>query len=266
MNFLKQMLVTGFILGTFVANARPDEQDLASKRLEFMKTSAQVYTFSTGTNDIEELKLQPEPLLRWTNPVSGLKDGTLFFWTTAEGRPYAAAQVFQIESGVWLHEFQSLTTSSFRVIRDGRTIWAPTKPGIEWKPVPNAPAPAKNAAQRLTQMKAIVERFGASDDFEGSSRWELRLLPKPLLRYSSSRGRITDGATFAFVHTTDPEIFVTIEGFQENGQDPKWRYSLAPMTAYALKVTLDDQTIWEKKWLKEPFPIASPYFILDYKP
>lgn len=237
----------------------------ATQRLTFMKESVQVYRFTTGSRDEDVLKLQPEAALRWTNPVSGLKDGTLFFWTSSDGRPYAAAQAFQIESGIWLHEFQSLTTESFRVTRQGSAIWSPTQPGIEWKPVPDAPTPANTPTQRLSQMKAIVDRFGANDDFEGKSRWELRSLAKPLLRYTSEKQRIVDGATFAFVHTTDPEVFVMLEVVRGDGKETAWRYALAPMTAYALNVTLDGKVIWEKSWIKDP-PVTASYKILVYKP
>src|SRR5437763_5615438 len=129
-----QLLLLGFCLGLLAAgvSAQDESNDVpkdnadAAERLTFMKQSAQVYRLTTGLRDEDVLNLQPEPALRWTNPVSGLKDGTLFFWTAADGRPYAAAQAFQIESGIWLHEFQSLTTESFRVTRDGNTIWSPT--------------------------------------------------------------------------------------------------------------------------------------------
>lgn len=264
MRLLKFGLIASSIASLGFAREK-SASDESAQRLKFMKESVQVYQFTTGPNDDEELKLQPDPALRWNNPVTGLKDGTLFFWTSSDGRPYAAAQAFQIESGIWLHEFQSLTTASFQAARAGTTIWAPTKPGIEWNPVPGAATPAKSPAQRLSQMKAIIDRFGANDDFEGASRWELRALSKPLLRYSSERQKIIDGATFAFVVTTDPEVFVTLEAVASDGKDPEWRYSLAPMTAYALKVTLDGQTVWEKPWIKNA-PVSSPYKILVYKP
>ena len=235
-------------------------------RLKFMKDSTQVYQFTTSETPAEILRVQPEPALRWTNPVSGLKDGTLFFWTSPEGRPYAAAQVFLIENGTWLHEFQSLTTAPFQVTRAGKSVWHPDKPGVEWKAVPGSPVPAQSAVQRLSQMKAIFNRFSANDDFEGNRRWELRTLTKPLLRYAVPRQGIVDGATFAFVHTTDPEVFVMLEALTTNGKDPAWHYAIAPMTAYALKVSLDGKQVWEKPWLKEPFAQVSPYQILVYTP
>lgn len=264
-----QFLICALIAISATAKGFAQEKstsDESAQRLKFMKDSVQVYKFTTGKSDEEELKLRTDPALRWTNPVTGLKDGTLFFWTSPEGRPYAAAQAFQIESGIWLHEFQSLTTESFRATRNGTTIWSPTRPGIEWKPVPDADSPAKTAIQRLSQMKSIIDRFGANDDFEGTSRWEMRALKTPLLRYSNERQQIVDGATFAFVVTTDPEVFITLEAVTTDEKKPVWRYSLAPMTAYALKVTLDGKTVWEKPWIKDPVPISSPYKILVYKP
>lgn len=258
-------LIATSVAGLCIAQEK-SASDESAERLKFMKESVQVYKFTTGKNDEEELKLQSDPALRWNNPITGLKDGTLFFWTSSDGRPYAAAQAFQIDSGIWLHEFQSLTTASFTATRNGSIVWGPTKPGIEWRTVPDAPAPAKTPTQRLSQMRTIIERFGANDDFEGSSRWELRVLQKPLLRYSCDRQQIVDGAMFAFVVTTDPEVFVTLEAIANDGKDPTWRYSLAPMTAYALKVTLDEKTIWEKPWTKDPVPNSSPYKILVYKP
>ncbi len=260
--------ICGILLAVAARAAAQDtvSTDELAKRLTYMKDSTQVYEFTTGVNNAETLKLVPDAALRWTNPVTGLKDGTLFFWTSDDGRPYAAAQVFLIDSGIWLHEFQSLTTASFRATRDGKTVWNPSKAGVEWKPVPSAPAPAKGGALRLSQMKAMIERFSASDDFEGASRWELRPLTRPLLRYSSPGHHIIDGAVFAFVVTTDPEVFVTLEAKSSDGKDDAWYYSLAPMTAYALKVSLDDKVVWEKPWTKEPIPITDPYRIVVYKP
>ena len=264
--WLLSQLQPSFFVGQLRAEGQdpsPNPEQVA--RLKFMKDSTQVYQFTTVEKPAETLRVQPEPALRWTNPVSGLKDGTLFFWTSPEGRPYAAAQVFLIENGAWLHEFQSLTTSPFQVTRAGKSVWHPDKPGLEWKAVPGSSVAAQSAVQRLSQMKAIINRFSANDDFEGDSRWELRMLAKPLLRYSVPGQDIVDGATFAFVHTTDPEVFVMLEARTTNGEDPVWHYAIAPMTAYALKVSLDGKLVWEKPWLKEPFPQSAPYQILVYK-
>ena len=143
-----------------------DEKAAAAERLEFMKRSAAVYSIQLGEKE-SELKLIPEPVLRWTNPVSNVPDGGLFLWLGPEARPEVAAQVF-IAAGstdLWLHEFQSLSTESMTVSRDRRVTWHPQKPGIEVKPVEDAPAPAESAVQRLAQMRAIAQNLEAADDF-----------------------------------------------------------------------------------------------------
>ena len=48
-------------------------QRIASKRLEFMKTSVSKYEIAFAEDETAKLSLLPEPLLRFTNPVSGLQ-------------------------------------------------------------------------------------------------------------------------------------------------------------------------------------------------
>ena len=43
--------------------------------------------------------------------------------------------------------------------RDGKVIWNPSEPGVEFREVPDAPQPAETAAQLLRQMRAMAEKF-----------------------------------------------------------------------------------------------------------
>jgi len=183
------------------------------------------------------------------------------------GRPELAAQVF-IAAGskdLWLHEFQSLSEHALTVSRGGAPQWQPQRPGIEMKPVEGAPGPAESAVKRLTQMRKIAESFEATDDFEGKSRWELRLLSKPLQRYEKSSADVLDGALFAFAHGTDPEVFLMLEARGADGQYA-WHYGLAPMTAYAVKVSSAGREIWSAPHRQGPFAASEPFFILKYLP
>jgi hypothetical protein len=248
--------------------AGPTDDPEAAARLEFMKKSAAVYTIALDDKKKTELKLVPDPALRWNNPVSNVPDGVLFLWLGQDGRPELAAQVF-IAAGtkdLWLHEFQSLALSPLKITRGGKeSRWRPGKPGVEFHPVPDGPAVATTPVQRLAQMKAIAEGFSASDDFEGKSRWELRLLPKPLARYGKPKTEVTDGALFVFAHGTDPEVFLMVEAREVNGE-LKWHYALAGMTAYALKASHKGKEVWARPEQKAPFPPEKPYFILRYEP
>lgn len=243
----------------------PDDEDAAQERLEFMKQSVTVYDFLSKADGRTKLTLQTEPLIRWNNPVSGVKDGTVFIWTAANGRPEAAMQVFLLRNDVWLHECQSLSLNTFAALRDRRPVWTPGKRGLTLQPVRDAPAVGKTAVRRLVQMRTMVRDFSASDEFEGKSRWELRLMPNPLYRYGKADTEILDGALFAFAHGTDPEVFVLLEARRQGG-DYVWQFGLAPMTAYAVDVSFKRKPIWSQPWKKEPSDPKEPFFILTYTP
>jgi hypothetical protein len=251
----------------FLQTAGDEEKEAAAARLRFMKESAAVYEISRGVDGKTGLKLLPDPVLRWNNPVSSVPDGSLFLWVGPDGRPEVAAQVF-IAAGtkdLWLHEFQSLSLDSLAIVRDQEQPWHPRKPGMELKIVDDAPVPAETAVKRLAQMRKIAQDFEAADDFEGASRWELRLLSKPLQRYGRRDSEILDGALFAFAHGTDPEVFLALEARSVSGEY-RWHYGLAPMTAYAVKASYKGQSVWNRPQQKPPFSPDEPFFILKYAP
>lgn len=244
--------------------AQPEEKAEAGARLEFMKESVAVYDFTRGEKDVP-LKLLADPVLRWTNPVSNIPDGAVFLWVGPEGRPQAAAQAFIAADtkDLWLHEFTSLSTEPMVMKRNGQAQWQPRKPGLEFKKFEDAPAPADSAVRRLTQMRNIAQSFQVADDFGGKSRWELRLMSKPLYRYGKEGTEIIDGALFTFAHGTDPELWVLVEA--RSGQEkPQWYYALAPMTAYALKVSRKGEDIWSAPYREGPFQPSEPFFIQKY--
>lgn len=241
----------------------------AAARLEFMKHSVADCEITRGEKRVA-LELIPEPVLRWTNPVSNIPDGALFVWLGPDERPQVAAQVF-IAAGtkdLWLQEFSSLSVESLRLTRAGAVRWQPQKPGIEFKKVADVQPPAGSAVRRLVQMRNIAGEFKAGDDFEGKSRWELRLLAKPLYRYGRESSDVLDGALFTFAHGTDPELLIMVEARRSQEQDEKyeWHYGLAPMTAYALKVTLKGDDVWSSPYRKSPFPTSDPFINVVYRP
>jgi hypothetical protein len=133
------------------------------------------------------------------------------------------------------------------------------------KPLAEAPAPAASKTLRMSQMRELAKRFEATDDFQGGSRWELRLLPTPLHRYGGEDQSVADGALFAFAHGTDPETLLLLEARRQNGA-LEWQYGLAPMTGYALQVKDRGQFVWSAEHRKPPFATDQPFFILKYVP
>lgn len=252
----------------------------AAERLQFMKKSASVYelTLDAGSDgksgpSRRKATLVSEPLLRWSN-IHGDEDCTLFLWA-AEGRPVAIAQAFSTDRGArWLHEFQSLSVELFSLERDGHPVWTPGEPGLEFKPLADAPVPAKTQAQRLSQMHALSRHFAASDDYgNNGSLWQLRLLSRPVYRYAKDDENVqaapdakrTDGAIFAYVVGTDPEMLLLLEA-RRDGSKSAWHYALAPMTCFALSATLDGEAVWRCAFRGARHHPRNPFFSLDYRP
>lgn len=243
----------------------------ANDRLEYMTRSVADYQMTAPGPRGESLEVRriEQPLLRWDNPVSNVPDGTLFLWTDRQARPVAIVQVF-IAAGtddLWLHEFQSLLDGPFELRRTDQSVWKPGRAGIAWRPLPDSPAPVDSKAGRLTQMRQLAKRFSAEDDFEGKSRWELRLMPTPLHRYggADNDSTILDGGLFAYAHGTDPEALLMLEA-RTSKSGPAWFYALAPMTGYALRIKDRGTEVWAIDARKPPFQREEPFFITKYFP
>ncbi len=268
---LPRLLIIAVFSTALAAGAAEPESEQAD-RLQFMKSTLADYeitvTVPAGSPSRKFTRIE-EPLLRWDNPVSKVPDGTLFLWADETGRPGFAAQVF-IAGGtkdLWLHEFQSLAAEKFQVLRGTHAIWTPRRAGIDVQPLPDSPLPGETKSTRLVQMRQIARQFAAEDDFEGRSRWELRLLTTPVYRYGAGRKEdpVLDGAIFAYAHGTDPEALLLVEARNaESG--PAWFYALAPMTGYALRVTNAGKEVWSIGWRKEPYDLREPFVCLPYKP
>jgi hypothetical protein len=229
------------------------------RELDGMKRSAASYRIATDAQPPRDLVLNEEPVLRWTNPVRDTTAGAIFVWL-ADGRPEVVTSVYRnpVEGKiVEEHEFQSLATTGLTATRDGQTVWVPQTAGIELAPIPGAPRPAATAAERLRQMGALAREFHAF--FDGAEdKSELRLLPKPLFRYETKRRDVSDGALFAFVLTTDPEVLLLIESRPLAGI-PTWHSGFARMSMVNLRAAHKDRNVWKVDWAFELRNPTKPY-------
>ena len=125
----------------------------SAERLERMKRQAAEYVVKLQTDPPTELKLIDQPLLRFDNPVGGVRDGIIAMWKDGN-RPAVVAQVFQIRDGQWIHECQSLARSALSMERDGDTVWEPQQAAEAFRPLSDAPQPADTPVKRLVQMRS----------------------------------------------------------------------------------------------------------------
>lgn len=214
-------------------------------RLAYMKKSVLFYDIRPADGPKTPFKIQAEPVLRFTNPVGKSRDGAVFLWLDTSGRPEAVAQASLNRRGIWVHEFASLSPRPFKAKSDKGHEWSPSKAGVFFRPVPDAPKPAGTAEQRLLQMRALTREFKVEDNFQRESWQGLRLLPKPFARYGKADSGVLDGALFCYVLTTDPEAYLMLEA-RVGDQGPEWVYAFAPSTSYPLRASCKGKPVWER--------------------
>jgi hypothetical protein len=222
----------------------PTKEDLADPRMIFIKTVLERYTVLVG--DREDAAKVSIPCLRWSNPVSDIRDGALAVFTFDGGRPAAVGTLFHQGLKLWCNEFSIIADDNVRIMESGRVLWKPTEYVCKFADVPNSPVPAAKAPLRLVQMRKIAADISAVVHFG----WEaseitphnLRLLPQPAYRYSEAE-KILDGGLFIFAIGTDPDLNLLIEAYPDD-KGARYRYALAPMTIYQLNVCYKDKEVW----------------------
>jgi hypothetical protein len=215
------------------------------------------------TTDGVALDNPKEPVLRWTNPAVGRVYGNTYVWLQT-GRPVAVGCLFRNfhPYDTFNGELAALAGARLVAERDGKVIWRP-KDEWKWQPVAGAAAPAATAGQRLVQMKAlagefVVEVLDTRNNPKGDEQTP-RLLPKPLYRYDAERTRTLDGALYAFVLGTDPELLLLLECDTTAGK-PGWRFGVTRMNRDAVRLRHKGLTVWEVASTRQHSPEDAYYF------
>lgn len=240
---------------------------------EFYAAEAAEYELFIQDQPPRKLKLETPPLMTYTNPVrTGAQHGAIYVWTL-DGRPEAIASFWSTDVAGnsalrdVTHEFQSLSLGPLgsrhaaRVGSKGPVPdWKLDRPGVELHLLAGAPTPAGSAPARLVQMRRLAQNFSAkitANNKETTS--DLRLLPQPLMRYSSHSAEVIDGALFAFVQATDPELILMIES-RKTADGPRWHYSAARFTNRPLQLKQGEREVWSCD-ATEGYDGSQPYFI-----
>ena len=241
----------------------------AAKAAEFAAAEAARYEIRHADNEKRTLKLLPQPVLRWSNPTRGEVHGSVVLWTN-DGCPEAAASIYQFFHRKQLNiELVSLSEAALKADRNGRLRWSP-EAGLRFAALPGGPEPAATADRRQFQMRSLARKFtgylaepGEQDD----KLTELRLLANPLRHYEATDGSGREGAVFAFVTTTDPEILMLIESRKGKG-GREWAWAAARMHFRPLQLKLADKVVWEVPAAAPPWDkVRGPegrYVILEW--
>jgi hypothetical protein len=262
-------MATGLGLLALVAGTSArDEPSKSDAPSNHWKDAASNYRISLEAGRPTLLTLRAEPALKWTNPLRRADDGAVFVWTD-RGRPEVAASFFRYRSDgkpFEDHEFVSLSTSPLSATREGEPVWSVAAGNVQVAPIPDAPRPASTPNERLRQMRALAREFRANFN-NPPDLSEIRLLTQPIYRFEteSKRTDILDGALFAFVHTTDPEVLLAIEARPPTDGGPMaWHYSIARMSLVNLRAFHKDRQVWSAEWVQPARASTKPYMVRSY--
>ena len=215
------------------------------------------------TADCAALDNPKEPVLRWTNPAAGRVHGNTYVWLQ-DGRPVAVGCLFRNfhPYRTFNGELSALAGTKLVAKRDDKVMWQPSDEW-KWHSISGAPAPAANAAQRQVQMRALAGEFAVELlDTRNVPRGEdqiPRLLPKPLYRYDAEKTKTFDGALFAFVLGTDPELVLLLEA-DTKATKPEWRFGVGRMNRDTIRLKRKGETVWEVAATKVHRPEDAYYF------
>lgn len=232
---------------------KPEEKadPLVSGWLKVCSAHAQDYRMYPVGKPDNVFKLLPNPVFRHSQPVRGDDIGAVWLWVGEDGRPAAVGTVFAYSGGAGgegfrfvAHEFHSLYEQPLQAVWRGQAQWSPKQAGVDWKPIPSAPAPAAFPAGRLRQMGELARQFHGHEIDSKKGRWELRLVPKPVHRYQpKTADTVQDGALFVFCQGTDPEIFLGIEARRVTGVY-QWHYASAAFSDYEVYLRHQETEVW----------------------
>jgi len=228
-------ILTALLATTSLHAAEPDLKSISFN-------SVKDYVLEEQGADRHKFERVEQPIIRFT--TNGIDEGSIFLWTH-QGRPAAVGQVFRlknVEGGLWLHEFQSLSNGPFTLRNDSKELWSPQIEGVEWRVLDSDLVPSESERLRMVQFKQLAREFSGVEQTPGISggdlkNFELTLKPREAFRYQSKDQDVLDGVVFWFAQeeNTDPELLLIIEAVANQKAKP-WRYTVARLSCWPMQV------------------------------
>jgi hypothetical protein len=246
------------------------EKEKGEKRLKFMLQALGRYEAMYPDDPPQPSRLHPKALLRWSNPLTTIRDGALVVYTRG-GRPDVVCEFHIHNENMFGHEFSPIRFEGLRLKRNVQTVFAAENGWFKFQDLPDAPRPAEKAVQRVAQMRQIAERFTVVDIFgrneDDLQHYVLRLMPQPVYRYEEADEKV-DGGMFVFAQGTNPEAVLLVEAVGE-GKQASWRYGFTPTTMYELTAHVGGEegpVVWKKPRFSDFGASRGPYFVDFYSP
>ena len=233
----------------FLGSCLGQGNDTGAEHIAYLLKRQRAYTLER-VSDNRRVSLEPAPLIRWYNPVSGARGG-VFVWTL-DNRPVAMTKCHLNDRKQHYVESSVAFSDGLALKLQSQTIWSPEEPALKDVSVEDNLVPASSSVRRLLQMRQLAASFSIQDQWgEDGEPYQLRLMPRPLYRYTSEQSGVLDGAVFAFVQGTNPEAVVVVEAVRKDGV-LRWRCGISRLTGYALNAERNGATVYTVKKMNHP--------------
>jgi hypothetical protein len=189
-------------------------------------------------------------LLFYGDPTRDNDRGSVWAWGP-KGRPVALLEIWQNvhDRARWGCALCNMSGGKVRASRADTPWWRANDSAAQLKGIPGAPTPPEEAPLRQRQLKRLAEKFTAHEFWEpNNTRYELRLLKRPLRTYQDQAGGVLDGALFTLANGTNPEIWLLVEARADPKRTPKaaWQYTVGRSSWAELHVECDGKEVFSE--------------------
>lgn len=196
--------------------------------------------------------MREKPLLILSDPTRFDARGTIWAWGD-KGRPVVVNEIFyeptkSKDNDFWVIVSYNASGTKLRATREGRSWWIENNSTLKFNDLSSGPEPATSNGGRQRQIKSLAGKFTAHEFWDpDNSRFELRLIERPLLTYSDPDKGIVDGALFTFANGTNPEIllFLEVQADPANKNSKgKFRYGVGRLSHAEIHLAYDGKEIF----------------------
>jgi hypothetical protein len=190
-----------------------------------------------------------KPLLYYGDLTRQNDRGSVWGWHQ-KGRPVAVIELYQDLDNRrrWVFAICNTSGGKLRARHADTPWWLENESATELKDIPGAPAPAAEASVRQRQLKLLAQKFSGHQFWNpGNSRYELRLLNRPLYIYRDEANGALEGGLFTLANGTNPEILLFIEARVDPKDRTKrvWQYAVGRLAHAELHMEYEGKEIFE---------------------
>jgi hypothetical protein len=194
---------------------------------------------------VERIK---DPLLYYGEPTRGHDRGSVWGWGP-KGRPVALLELWQnVDSrAIWYFTICNTSGGKLRARHADAPWWDENDSAAELKDIPGAPA-AADASLRQRQVKLLAQKFTGHEFWDpANTRYELRLLKRPLYTYRDEANGLLEGGLFTLANGTNPEIMFFLEARVDpkNNSKPVWQFTAGRLAHAELHLEYNGKEVYD---------------------